>query len=67
MDESGVHSKYSSIEDTDLDTLVRAYKSWKPDMGFCYVCGHLRSAGIRVQKQCVLDSLKHIDCIGWFI
>ena len=67
MDESGVHSKYSSIEDTDLDTLVRAYKSWKPDVGFRYVCGHLRSAGIRVQKQRVLDSLKRVDCIGRFI
>ena len=67
MDESGVYSEYSSIEDTDLDMLVRAYKVQKPEAGFRYVCGHLRSAGIRVQKQCVLNSLKRVDCVGQFI
>ena len=67
MDECGVHSKYSLISNTDLDTLVRAYKVQKPDAGFRYVCGHLRSTGVRVQKQRVLDSLKRVDRIGRFI
>jgi hypothetical protein len=67
MDESGVHLNYSSIEDVDLEMLVKAYKVQKPDAGFRYVRGHLRSAGIRVQKQRVLDSLKRVDRIGQFI
>ena len=67
MDEYGLNSKYSAIEDADLDTLVRTYKSQKPDAGFRYVRGHLRSIGIRVQKQCVLDSLKRVDHVGRFL
>lgn len=67
MDESGVHLKFSSIRDADLDTLVRMYKSRKPDSGFRYVYGHLRASGVRVQKRRVLDSLKRVDRIGRFI
>jgi hypothetical protein len=67
MDESGLHTKYSSIADPDLDTLVRAYKMQKPDAGSRYVRGHLRSVGIRVQKQRVLDSLERVDRVGRFI
>ena len=67
MDESGLHTKYSSITDPDLDTLVKAYKMQKPDAGSHYVCGHLRSVGICVQKQRVLDSLERVDRVGRFI
>ena len=67
MDESGVHTKYSSIEDLDLDALVKAYKIQKPEAGSRYIRGHLRSVGIRVQKQRVLDSLERVDRVGWFI
>ena len=67
MDESGVYSGYSLIEDMDLDALVRAYKAQKPNVGFRYVRGHLRSVGIRVQKRRVLDSLKRVDRVWRFI
>ena len=67
MDEAGVHLKYSLIENADLDVLVRTFKAQKPDAGFRYVRGHLRSTGVRVQKQRVLDSLKRVDRVGRFI
>ena len=67
MDEAGVRSEYSSIEDENLDMLVAAYKTQKPDAGFRYALGHLRAVGIRVQKQRILDSLNRIDHIGRFI
>ena len=67
MDEFGICSKYSSIEDADLDTLVKAYKVKRPGAGFRYVRGHLRSAGLRVQKQRVLDTLQRVDRVGRFI
>ena len=67
MGESGVHAGYTSIGDAELDVLVRTYKVRKPDSGFRYVCGHLCSAGIRVQKQRILGSLKCVDRIGRFI
>jgi hypothetical protein len=62
-----MHTKYSLIEDLDLDTLIRTYKIQKPDAGSRYVRGHLRSVGIRVQKQRVLDSLERVDRVGRFI
>ena len=67
MGKSGVHTGYLSIGDAELDALVRTYKNQKPDSGFHYVCGYLRSVGIRVQKRRILGSLKRVDCIGRFI
>lgn len=67
MDELGICFKYSSIGDADLDTLVKAYKVRKPGVGFRYVRGHLRSVGLRIQKQRVLDTLQRVDRVGRFI
>jgi len=67
MDKFGIHFKYSSIEDADLDALVRAYKVKKPGTGFRYVRGYLRSVGLRIQKQRVLDTLQRVDRVGRFI
>jgi hypothetical protein len=67
MDELGISFGYSSIEDADLDMLVKAYKVKKPGTGFRYVRGHLRSVGLRVQKQCVLDALQRVDRVGRLI
>jgi len=67
MDEFGIHFEYSSIEDADLDALVRTYKVKKPATGFRYVRGYLRSVGLRVQKQRVLETLQRVDRVGRFI
>lgn len=67
MDGLGIHCKYSTIVDTDLDSLVKEYKAKKPNVGFRYVCGHLRSLGMRVQKQRVSDALKRVDRVGRLI
>ena len=67
IDELGIYCAYSTIRDTDLDLLVRAYKTKKPDAGFRYVRGHLRSLGVRVQKPRVLNALRRVDRIGRLI
>lgn len=67
MDELGIHSKYSTITDTDLDSLVKEYKVKKPDAGIRYVRGHLRSLGVRVQKKRVSAALRRVDRIGRLI
>ena len=67
LDESGISFEYSSIEDVDLDTLVKAYKVKKPNIGFRYVHGYLRSIGLRVQRQRVLDALQRVDRVGQLI
>jgi len=67
MDELGICCKYSTITDTDLDSLVREYKANKPSSGIRYVRGHLRSLGMRVQKKRVSDALQRVDRIGRLI
>ena len=67
MDELGICSGYSLMDDAELDTLVKAYKVKRPGAGFRYVRGFLRSAGLRVQKQRVLDALQRVDRVGRFI
>ena len=67
LDRLGVHFEYSTIEDTNLDVLVKAYKVKKPGAGFRYVCGHLRSLGLRIQRQRVLDTLERVDRVGRLI
>ena len=67
LDESGISFEYSSIEDVDLDTLVKAYKVKKPNIGFRYVHGYLRSIGLHVQRQRVLDALQRVDRVGQLI
>jgi len=67
LDKLGIHFKYSSIEKSDLDALVKAYKVKKPGVGFRYVHGHLRSLGLRIQRQRVLDTLRRVDRVGRLI
>ena len=67
IDDIGISCDYSMIGDLDLDSLVREYKAKKPDAGFRYVRGHLRSLGIRVQKRRVLNALQRVDRIGRLI
>jgi len=64
LDEIGIQRTYSTIPDADLDLLVRDYKTKKPETGFCYLRGHLRSLGLNVQKRRVLGSLKRVDRLG---
>lgn len=64
LDEIGIQRRYSAIPDADLDLLVRDYRTKKPETGFRYLRGHLRSLGLNVQKRRVLSSLKRVDCLG---
>ena len=67
IDDLRICCDYSAIEDAGLDLLVKGYKVKKPDAGFRYVRGYLRSLGLRVQKQRVLESLQRVDRIGRLI
>ena len=67
IDDLGICCDYSTIGDAELDLLVKGYKVKKPDAGSRYVRGHIRSLGIRVQRQRVLNSLQRVDCIGRLI
>ncbi|KAI6035205.1 hypothetical protein F5J12DRAFT_684708, partial [Pisolithus orientalis] len=36
----------------------------KPESGFCYLLGHLRHHGIRVQQKRIWQSLSRVDRLG---
>jgi hypothetical protein len=55
---------YSKISQNLLDHLCRLYKDRKPNSGYRYILGWLKSHNIKVTKQAVLDSLKRIDAVG---
>ena len=59
MDDLSIRCDYSTIKDAALDTLIKSYKVKKPDAGFRYVRGHLRSLGIRIQTAVVVSILKY--------
>lgn len=64
LDEIGIQHTYSALPDADLDLLVRDYRTKKPETGFRYLRGHLRSLGLNIQKRRVLGSLGRVDRLG---
>ncbi|KAJ7183708.1 hypothetical protein C8R46DRAFT_814028, partial [Mycena filopes] len=51
LKEAGVLHKFSALRKSDLDKLVKGFRSIKPDSGIRYLVGFLRTHGIRVQKR----------------
>jgi hypothetical protein len=60
----GIKKSFSSITNQELDQLVKQYKSLKPASGYRYVIGFLRSNGLRVQRDRVIQSLHRVDRLG---
>jgi hypothetical protein len=64
MTESGLSRVFTELNDNVLDGILRVFKLEKPDSGFRYALGFLRSHGIRIQQQRVIQSLRRVDPIG---
>lgn len=64
LTEHQIPHKYSQITDDELDQLIEEFKLEKPESGYRYALGYLRSHGIRVQHIKVLDSLRRTDGLG---
>ncbi|KIJ13005.1 hypothetical protein PAXINDRAFT_36489, partial [Paxillus involutus ATCC 200175] len=45
----GIAKCYSNISNDELNSLVKSFKTAKPDSGFQYLMGFLRQQGLRVQ------------------
>ena len=56
--------RYTSISEYDLDNLVRNIVVLHPQCGEKSVLSHLRSEGVRVQRQKIRDSLHRVDPEG---
>lgn len=60
---NGKHS-YSTIENNELDDLVKSISHEFPNCGYKTMRGHLFSRGIRVQENRVRESLRRTDPEG---
>jgi hypothetical protein len=61
---SGVMHKFTDLSKTELDALVRSFRTAKPDSGLRYLIGHLRHHGLRIQKRRVHSSVHRVDGLG---
>lgn len=57
-------SRYTDLTDQQLEEHVRIIKREHPNAGLVYLTGHLRSRGIFVQRQRVINSLQAVDPDG---
>jgi hypothetical protein len=64
MKACGLSKDFDKLSNTDLDTLMKNFKSTKPNSGRRYAMGYLRQHGFRVQKKRVTHSLKRVDGLG---
>ena len=60
----GILRKYSSISDTELDSVIVNILNATPNAGEKLVIGSLRSRNIHVQRWCLRDRLNVLDPIG---
>jgi hypothetical protein len=64
MRANNIDHKFSNISNADLDKLVKSFKDQNPESGTSYVIGFLRSNGLRIQRQRVRLSIRHVDQLG---
>lgn len=60
----GLLYKFTDLSKTELDALVRTFRTAKPDSGLRYLIGFLRRHGLRVQKRRVYSSVHRVDGLG---
>jgi hypothetical protein len=64
LKENGVYYKFTDLSKSELDALVKSFRTAKPDSGLRYLIGHLRRHGLRVQKRRVYSSIRRVDGLG---
>jgi hypothetical protein len=64
LKEAGVSHTFSALRKSDLDELVKGFRTVKPDSGVRYLIGFLRQRGLRIQKRRVYASIRRVDGLG---
>lgn len=59
-----IHSQYSDISDTELDSIVAQVHSLFPMCGNLQMQGHLLARGLRVQQSRIQESQRRVDPEG---
>lgn len=61
LNEYGIGTEFSQLDDTDLDQIIRDFRTQYPQSGWRYVSSHLRRRGLRVQKERVRVAMTRVD------
>jgi hypothetical protein len=61
---NNVDYSFSVLSNADLDTLVKSFRSARPDLGLRTLIGFLRSHHLRIQKRRVVGAIHRVDGIG---
>lgn len=61
---NGIRYKFSRMTNAEIDGLVAGFRGVKPDSGFSYLVGYIRSLGHRLQRRRVEASLHRVDTLG---
>ena len=59
-----VRHTYSTISDSELDSITTDLVRRYPNCGYRLLKGHLAALGHRIQERRIRDSLKRVDPIG---
>jgi hypothetical protein len=64
LDDAGIDTSFTDLSSEELDDIIAEYLMNKPDHGYQYVHGHLRSLGLKVGQVDVQASLRRVKPLG---
>jgi len=64
LKEYHIDHRHTSLPDETLDQLIHHFRSIKPRSGIRYLTGSLRQHGLRIQRDWISASLRHVDPLG---
>lgn len=60
LQELGLTHDFDDFDDDSLDTIIRSFFRERPDSGYSYCHGYIRSLGHRIQRDRILASINRV-------
>lgn len=64
MKQYGIKREYHHLSQLELDNLFREFRKERPNSGRRYFHGFVRHKGSRIQRHCLIASMKRVDPVG---
>ena len=64
LKQGGVYQHFTALLDSEIDTLIKAFKRQRPESGLSYIMGFLRQHGVRVQTARIRQSYNRVNTLG---
>ena len=64
LKENSINSSFTEMSDENLDQIIKGYLDSHPNSGIRYLTGHLHTQGFCIQRSCLEQSTKRLDCLG---